>query len=344
MNNNNKTYKVTVIIPVYNTEEYLKQCLDSVVNQTLQDIEILCIDDGSTDNSSAILQEYAKNDDRFVIIKTHHIGIGPVRNLALENAKGDFIVFVDSDDWAEPNLCEKLYNTAVNKNADAVYCSNTVWENDTEMQPPPLSQIFEHYKLKIKQNEIFTFDDIANYNMTLCLTPWAKIFNRKFLSANNIRFGEYSWGEDQLFNMHVRLLAKMCYIDDFLYNYRKGRVGNSGSLANSFPIKQIYNDIKKLYYSYNKEQYLDKSLLQWAQVFPIWGYHKLAESERKAYLKNCKSFMTKAQYKMLKRRLGLDTLNNILKRTFSVENEYSNNEKYKIICLLGKRIKVKSWR
>ena len=329
---------------MYNTEEYLKQCLDSVVNQTLQDIEILCIDDGSTDNSSAILQEYAKNDDRFVIIKTHHIGIGPVRNLALENAKGDFIVFVDSDDWAEPNLCEKLYNPAVNKNVDAVYCSNTVWENDTEMQPPPLSQIFEHYKLRIKQNEIFTFDDIANYNMTLCLTPWAKIFNRKFLLENNIRFGEYSWGEDQLFNMHVRLLAKMCYIDDFLYNYRKGRAGNSGSLANSFPIKQIYNDIKKLYYSYNKEQYLDKSLLQWAQVFPIWGYHKLAESERKAYLKNCKSFMTKAQYKMLKRRLGLDTLNNILKRTFSVENEYSANEKYKIICLLGKRIKVKSWR
>ncbi len=340
----NTSYKITIIVPVYNTENWLKNCLDSLVNQSLKEIELLCINDGSTDNSPAILQEYAKNDSRITLINTSHIGIGPARNLALDNAKGEYIMFVDSDDWAEPNMCEIMYNTVINKNVDIVFCANTAWRDGAVLSQIPLSTEFKKRKLKIKPSDIFTFDDICNYNMVLMLTPWAKIFNRNFLQKNNIRFGNYSWGEDQIFNIHARLLAKMCYIDDFLYNYRKARSGNSGSLAQSFPIKEIYDDISNLYRSYNKEKYLDKSFLHWVQAFPVWGYKKLPENKRMDYLKNCKSFMTKAQYKLLKKRLGKDVFANTLKSIFSVENEYSNNNKYKLISVLGAKMKVKSWR
>ena len=338
------SYKVTIIVPVYNTEAFLKCSLDSLVKQTFKDIEILCVNDGSTDKSSDILQEYAQRDDRFVIIDTEHVGIGPARNLALKHARGEYIMFVDSDDWAEPAMCEIMYNTIVNKKVDAVFCSNTTWYNETRHEITPLSKEFKRRNLCISPLEIFTFEDIARYNLILMLTPWGKIFNRKFILDNNILFGNYSWGEDQLFNIHARLLAKMCYIDDSLYNYRKGCAGNSGKLVISYPIKTIYDDIKSLYSIYHREKYLEKALCEWARVFPVWGYRKLPENMKKSYLQECKSFLTKSQYKIMKRKLGQDILDNTLKAIFSVENEYEGKNKYKIIRLMGTRVKLKSWR
>ena len=94
--------KVSIIIPVYNTSKYLNQCLDSVVNQTLQEIEIICIDDGSTDDSLKILNEYKSKDDRFIILQQEYVGAGAARNYALNFARGKYIQFLDSDDYFEP--------------------------------------------------------------------------------------------------------------------------------------------------------------------------------------------------------------------------------------------------
>ena len=112
--------KVSVIIPVYNVEPYLKQCMDSVVGQTLKDIEIICVDDGSTDNSLDILREYAAEDSRIQIIEQKNAGAGAARNNGMRYATGKYLSFLDSDDFFEPRMLEKAYDLAEKDQADFV--------------------------------------------------------------------------------------------------------------------------------------------------------------------------------------------------------------------------------
>lgn len=120
-----KTPKISIILPVYNVEKYLGKCLDSLINQTLQDIEIICINDGSTDDSLEILEEYAKKDDRIKIINQENSKQGAARNRGLEVATGEFVTFVDSDDWVDIDYLEKLYNAIINSNVNMAIASMT---------------------------------------------------------------------------------------------------------------------------------------------------------------------------------------------------------------------------
>lgn len=106
--------EISVIIPVYNTEKYLPRCIDSLLKQTFTDFEVILIDDGSTDNSLAVCQSYAAMDSRIIIIQSKHLGVGAVRNLGLDNAKGKYIMFCDSDDYVEPEWIEELHKAAAN--------------------------------------------------------------------------------------------------------------------------------------------------------------------------------------------------------------------------------------
>src|SRR5574344_2014986 len=119
--------KISVIIPVYNAENFLRRCLDSVVKQTLKDIEIICVDDCSTDTSYSILQEYADMDKRIKLYKTEENSGGPSvpKNIALEKASGDFIAFIDNDDYVDNNFYEVLYNLAIKEGADIAEASKT---------------------------------------------------------------------------------------------------------------------------------------------------------------------------------------------------------------------------
>lgn len=110
--------KVSIIMPVYNVEKYLKKCLNSLINQTLDDIEIICVNDGSTDNSDKILQEFAQKDSRIKILTQSNKGQSVARNLAIENANGEYLGFVDSDDWVDLDYFEKLYNIAIKYDCD----------------------------------------------------------------------------------------------------------------------------------------------------------------------------------------------------------------------------------
>lgn len=117
--------KVSVIIPVYNTENYLAKCLNSLTKQTLEDIEIICINDGSTDNSLGILNDFAKKDSRIKVLSQKNLKQGAARNNGLKIAQGEFVTFVDSDDWVDSDYLEKLYNAAVNNNVNMAASSIT---------------------------------------------------------------------------------------------------------------------------------------------------------------------------------------------------------------------------
>ena len=125
--------KVSVIVPVFNVGEYLSTSLDSILNQTLEDIEIICINDGSTDDSLNILEYYAKKDKRIKIISKENEGQGTARNVGLDNAQGEFISFVDADDFIKKDMLEKLYNKSVNGNLDLVMCKVSSFDNETHV-------------------------------------------------------------------------------------------------------------------------------------------------------------------------------------------------------------------
>lgn len=112
--------KISIIVPLYNVEEYLSKCIETLINQTLKEIEIILIDDGSTDKSSKICDEYAKRDSRIRVIHQKNVGVSQARNNAIQIASGEFVMFVDGDDWIEEQTCEIAYNTAVEKKADAL--------------------------------------------------------------------------------------------------------------------------------------------------------------------------------------------------------------------------------
>ena len=150
--------KVSIIIPVYNTEKYLRKCLDSVCNQTLQDIEIICVNDCSPDDSLEILKEYASNDNRIKIINfTENKGVAVARNTAIEQANGEYIGFVDSDDYVDLDFYEKLYNTAKSENAELVV-GKTQMENENGVKQK--DPIFDNFFSQVRKNKLhFLFLD-----------------------------------------------------------------------------------------------------------------------------------------------------------------------------------------
>ena len=154
--------KVSVIIPVYNTEVYLRECLDSVVNQTLREIEIICIDDGSTDSSLSILKEYAQKDSRIRVLQQENLHSGVARNAGIAIARGKYLVFLDSDDFFETSMLERMCNQAENDESDIVICSNSVYDDR-------LKRHIRETKLADKYLKISPFQpiDVANKLYTM---------------------------------------------------------------------------------------------------------------------------------------------------------------------------------
>ena len=213
--------KVSVIIPVYNTEKYLRECLDSVVNQTLRDIEIICINDGSTDGSLAILEEYQQRDPRITVLSEKNRGVNAVRNQGLEVSRGKYIYFIDSDDYAELNLLEKTVKLADELALDAVvFGVDQIVETDkggwvhpasrrSADEPPMLLSGVEYIRH-------------AKEEGTYVSTVWTMIWRREILFDNDIRFKEAKYYQDALFCLQAYLASRrLLLIADKLYHYRK---------------------------------------------------------------------------------------------------------------------------
>ncbi len=180
--------KVSVIIPVYNVELYLRECLDSIINQTLKEIEIICIDDNSTDNSYSILEEYSKKDSRIFLLRNNeNMGIGYTRNFGQKQAKGDYIYFVDPDDYISLNFLEDLYNTAKKYDVDIVNTNNAyhIFEPDKKIE-----LIWCSYNINKSSDYLveMNFDNFqpTNNSYRIHFTLWTKLFRRDFLISNNI--------------------------------------------------------------------------------------------------------------------------------------------------------------
>ena len=203
--------KVSIIVPVYNVEKYLKRCLDSLVNQTLKDIEIICINDGSTDGSLAILDEYVRNDDRIVVINQENSGLSVARNNGIGVAKGEYLGFVDSDDWVSEDYFEKLYNSAIQNNAEIAVGGIIRLHR------------FNRRKFLTFDKEIVTSD--INLKFELCDMPeksyvWNKIYKSSKLKEIGLKFEEGIVFEDCIFTPQALFyFDKMVTVPDAYYFY-----------------------------------------------------------------------------------------------------------------------------
>ena len=182
-----KDTKISILIPVYNVENYLRECLDSIIAQTFQDFKVICVDDGSDDKSFEILQEYQKKDKRFSVIRQEHKGVGAARNLALSLAKSKYIQFLDSDDFIEPEMLKEMYDTAVKYDTDMVVC--------TAVRRAPDGTFIEENDIVPVNKNLAIFNTPFNwkdcpdkiFNM-FSPESWQVLYKKELLDKNGLRF------------------------------------------------------------------------------------------------------------------------------------------------------------
>lgn len=229
--------KVSVNIPIYNVEKYLRQCLDSMVAQTLKEIEFILIDDGSTDSSSLICDEYAAKDSRFKVFHKSNGGSASARQMALDQSSGEYIIVCDADDWAEPTMYETLYELAKSNNTDISSCDYYI-NYDKSIQRE------SHHSINVQNQEILIKDILVQ---RIPPASFVKMVRRNFILENNIRYTEgVNLGEDYLIFMKMALCSpSIIKCSQPLYHYR--RVYNGKSYTNS-PNYNSFLQLEFVYY------------------------------------------------------------------------------------------------
>ncbi|MDR3056621.1 MAG: glycosyltransferase [Prevotella sp.] len=234
----NNDVSISIIVPVYNTQKYLSECLDSVINQTLDDIQIICVNDGSTDNSLEILKKYSTIDKRIIVLDNHHGGLSVTRNSAFAYIKGKYTMFVDSDDWIDANCCEKVWEQAERTQApitmfffDGEKGAHKIWGNEL------WNNISESEKITIKEKE-----DALEHMIATC-----KLYLTNFLLDKNILFERGLIFEDILFVWQtVTQASNIAVCKECFYHWRYNESSITGKKWDSriLDVIEIWNKIR----------------------------------------------------------------------------------------------------
>ena len=228
--------KVTVIIPVYNAGLYLQECLESVLSQTLEDIEVLCVDDGSTDDSLEILSAFARNDSRLAVLQQPNAGAGAARNLGLQAARGEYLSFLDADDFFEPTMLEEAYNKCIADAADIAIYKARYFDTGTGRFRPADGVL----KINFLPDKIpFSYEDIPDHILVFVSpAPWNKLFRRAFVLERGLQFQEIKRANDLFFTRIALVSAeRITIVDKVLVNYRMGVGSNLQSSNHKTPLE-----------------------------------------------------------------------------------------------------------
>ncbi|EEL48453.1 MULTISPECIES: glycosyltransferase family 2 protein [Bacillus cereus group] len=209
---------ISLLVAVYKTEEYLEKCLNSLANQSLNNIEIIVVNDGSPDNSQKIIDRYVKGDTRFKSIKQDNSGLGATRNTGINKASGKYIAFIDSDDWIEPDYCLKMYEEAISKDADVVITDYYLEINKGSRNKSIVAKATEKYNFDKKREYV---SDILKKRISGF--SWNKLYKLSLINQNNLRFPvreELENVEDQYFSIRSIFFAKnISFVHAPLYHY-----------------------------------------------------------------------------------------------------------------------------
>lgn len=232
--------KISIIIPIYNAEKFIRRCLDSVLNQTLKDIEIICVNDGSKDSSLQILKEYKENDGRIIIIDKKNEGVSAARNDGIKKSSGEYIAFADADDWLEKNALEEMYNACITHNVDVV--RSNYFENEDE------NKVIKFGSLVGLENQIISsenekFVDIIHnkmYNGELLCYVWVLLIKKEILMKTNLFEKGIPYCEDLIFYSELMsVIDNIYFLDKPTYHYYSNPV--SCSKSKEFYIRNMHS-------------------------------------------------------------------------------------------------------
>lgn len=280
----NKTPLISIILPIYNAEKYIERALKSLINQSYKNIEILCIDDGSKDNSYNIIKEF--KDERIKLFRQENSGPAKARNVGLSNSKGEYIMFCDADDWYEPNMCELMLETIIKQNVDFVICGcNIVDTYNTSIRS---KEEFNYFKLKFNG-----YCNIGIYEFLMLNSMlWNKIFKKKIIDEYNIKFIDgYEHDDYNFFYKYLCCSNHFYSIYNKIYNYE---ISNPQSVMSLYFTNNIKPE-KKLDFLYSHHNLIDFIILHNLREQVIYG---IMEMYRESVLGFCR-FLNKKQLKEL---------------------------------------------
>lgn len=349
--------KVSLILPVYNVEAYIFECLESLVNQTLSDIEIICINDASPDGSWDIVQKYAAADKRFVLISLpENHGQGYARNQGLEKATGEYIMFVDPDDWLELNACELAYNQIKKNNNDFLWFGMSIYNENKQ-------QLVQD---KHRLSGLLNYIGQSNVKLSEINEPFLKtgevcnkIYKRSLIEQHHIRFGEGRASEDITFTANFLLrFNDMSIINAPLYIYRV-RDNSSTAIGTKYLDEFCHNRNEGVITILSSAaENIKKAYLIWHIIGFLYWYKRYSETDNKVakslYSEMRKSFILIAnkydiseiqsyiKYSEFKRIIKYtwfeQKVRKLLKQLFSIKK--SNNQRHKVITILGIKFKI----
>ena len=294
--------KVTIIIPIYNLEKYIKKCIDSVIKQTLKEIEIILVDDGSTDASPSICDDYAKNDDRIKVVHQKNMGLSGARNTGIHESTGKWFMIVDGDDWLEPDAVEVLYKNAEDNDSDIFISS--FYDNYPQKQIK--DSFFNEDRLQFHTPEEKTYlqeNCISRnkYSNKKCVTnvgvTWARLYKRQFIIDKNLEFiVGLKRTQDAIFNLYAFEYAnKVDYIDIPTHHYRIWENSASRKYSKDFHItaNELSQHILEFMKKTNKEIVMKqayyskvfKLLIEIIKIEIIPIANNLSFKEKKKFLK-----------------------------------------------------------
>lgn len=271
--------KVSIIVPIYNAMPYLGQCIESVLAQTFTDFKLILIDDGSTDQSGQVCEQYKQKDERIYVYHQTNKGVGAARNKGIDLANGDYIMFIDPDDWIESNLLEEIYDKAEKEKVDLV-----LWSLTTMIYNPKGTLI---NKVAIQaEDQIWTskeacqnhFITIAKWNDLLLGVPWNKFYRRDIIKAHHLRFPKLRRRQDIIFNIdYYKHINSLSTTSKVYSNYRVIDKGYEHKVSRDYAdiAIYVYRHYKALFTSWEKYKNEEKQFLEnyfLSDILRIMGY------------------------------------------------------------------------
>lgn len=320
--------EISVIIPVFNVEKYLNECLDSICNQTFEDIEIICVNDGSTDNSLVILEEYASKDSRIKIISQQNQGLAASRNCGFAHSIGKYVYFIDSDDYLELDALKKLYNNAISNNSDMVMFKFQKVDDFRNVHRRGVAFNIDRFFGDIDySNFTFTYKEVKSQVMNSAFSACLKLYKKEFVDSLDFTFPVGLNFEDVPVHVKVMIEAeRISFVPESLYNYRSNPDSILNSSANGFDIFKVIDLVEDYLKSNDYYDEFENEFISF-KIAQILIYLKTEKSDD--YFNKTKHEFKKITIKDEKtiRRYALNEYNYVLESNSFVEYYSKKNNK-----------------
>lgn len=272
--------RVSIILTVFNASKCLEQCMDSIVSQTFKDMEIICVDDGSSDESLRILKKYRDDDDRITLISQKNSGAGAARNIGLRIARGEYLSFLDSDDFFEPDMIKKAYDCCKNNNSDfCVFRSDSYMESEDSFVKTP----WTIRKGMLPSKKVFAARDVEGDVFKLFVGwAWDKLYSSRFIKENKILFQEIRTSNDMFFVFSALMKAeRISVINDTLAHHRRGE----GTLATTRELSwkcfhEALTALKKRLYEWEVFDAVERDFANYCLHASLWNINSLSGEVR----------------------------------------------------------------